>query len=55
MKKQDVFPIWITVKRQLEHGYFGTYSHYDAHPLAFVGEWEYLQDGEVQYLATRGP
>lgn len=42
-------------KTRLERGYFGTYSHYDAHPLAFIGEGEYLQDGEVQYLATRGP
>lgn len=54
-KKQNVFPVWITVNGQLEHGYFGTYSDYDAHPLAFIGEGEYLQDGEVQYLATRGP
>lgn len=44
-----------TVGGRLEHGYFGTYSHYDAHPLAFIREGENLQDGEVQYLATRGP
>ena len=33
----------------------GTHSHNDSHPLALIGEGEYLQDGEVQYLASRGP
>lgn len=31
------------------------HPHYDAHPLALIGEGEYLQDGEVQDLASRGP
>lgn len=33
----------------------GPHPHYDAHPLALIGEGEYLQDSEVQYLASRGP
>lgn len=32
-----------------------THPHDDAHALAFVGEREDLQDGEVQDLVTRGP
>lgn len=48
-------PSTVNEQTEGEINCFGTYPHYNAHPLALIGEGEYLQDGEVQYLATRGP